>query len=397
MPQRPGAGMPAQKSNAPQTIIIKKRPAEAFGSGRDVCNSYPASPTYRPRHETSHQRRSPNRSLINLRGPKKHDAVLHNGEINDETTHGAPRNTRRTLLLYDRHGRSSSTQNCYLADPPAPTSGTAPPTPYDIGGSQRVSRDNKTPKGIFRTYTEDAVRTTSPQPSDHESDSGSAVYIGRHSQRRPRCRSGNIRQAYKNDKREAWPGDRESYEHHGSPVYHCDLESEDPINDCRPESPLVPPELASFSPTRSSFQVTPSSKSQKSNDPQFGEAFSYTVFYDFLRNASGRYGEEIFKNPALQPFFNERPLAVTLKELFTGIHKKVQIRQRTRDGATRFKTLEMNIIPGTKRGARVMYRRWGNFEDGFGGYYPDLHFVIEEVRPLPMRNISPYGSTKNPQ
>ena len=77
----------------------------------------------------------------------------------------------------------------------------------------------------------------------------------------------------------------------------------------------------------------------------------------------------------------ERPLPVTLEQLFTGCKKKMNIKRRIFDPSTgkrkmEEKVLEVDIKPGYKAGTKIKFKGWGDQEEGGT---QDLHFVITEV------------------
>lgn len=77
----------------------------------------------------------------------------------------------------------------------------------------------------------------------------------------------------------------------------------------------------------------------------------------------------------------ERPLAVTLEELYKGTHKKMKIKRKTFDPRTQKqnvedKILEMDIKPGYKAGTKMKFKGVGDQEEGGT---QDLHFIITEV------------------
>ena len=78
----------------------------------------------------------------------------------------------------------------------------------------------------------------------------------------------------------------------------------------------------------------------------------------------------------------ERPLPLTLEELFKGTHKKMKIKRKAFDEVTgkrttQDKVLEMDIKPGLKKGSKIKFKGVGDQEEGG---QQDLHFVVEEVR-----------------
>jgi DnaJ homolog subfamily B member 4 len=76
----------------------------------------------------------------------------------------------------------------------------------------------------------------------------------------------------------------------------------------------------------------------------------------------------------------ERPLPVTLEELFHGAHKKMKIKRKTYDEATgkrkvEDKILEMDIKPGLKAGSKIKFKGVGDQEEGG---QQDLVFIVTE-------------------
>lgn len=76
----------------------------------------------------------------------------------------------------------------------------------------------------------------------------------------------------------------------------------------------------------------------------------------------------------------ERPLPVTLEELYRGTHKKMKIKRKTFDPRTQRqnvedKILEMDIKPGYKAGTKMKFKGVGDQEEGGT---QDLHFIITE-------------------
>lgn len=77
----------------------------------------------------------------------------------------------------------------------------------------------------------------------------------------------------------------------------------------------------------------------------------------------------------------ERPLPVTLEELYRGTQKKMKIKRKTFDPRTQKrnvedKILEMEIKPGYKAGTKMKFKGVGDQEEGGT---QDLHFIITEV------------------
>lgn len=87
----------------------------------------------------------------------------------------------------------------------------------------------------------------------------------------------------------------------------------------------------------------------------------------------------------------ERPLPVTLEELYKGTHKKMKIKRKTFDQGTFMrkvedKILDMEIRPGYKAGTKIKFRGVGDQEEGGT---QDLHFIVTEVRLFFTRLVSP--------
>ena len=80
----------------------------------------------------------------------------------------------------------------------------------------------------------------------------------------------------------------------------------------------------------------------------------------------------------------ERPLPLTLEDLFKGTHKKMKIKRKIFDEKTGKRTtvdriLEMDIKPGLKAGSKIKFKGVGDQEEGGT---QDLHFIVSEVRHL---------------
>jgi DnaJ homolog subfamily B member 4 len=78
----------------------------------------------------------------------------------------------------------------------------------------------------------------------------------------------------------------------------------------------------------------------------------------------------------------EKPLPVTLEELFKGTTKKMKIQRKKFDNNTGKQTredriLEVPIKPGLKAGSKIKFKDVG---DQVEGGTQDLHFIVEEVR-----------------
>ncbi|KAL8764220.1 MAG: hypothetical protein Q9184_000189 [Pyrenodesmia sp. 2 TL-2023] len=76
----------------------------------------------------------------------------------------------------------------------------------------------------------------------------------------------------------------------------------------------------------------------------------------------------------------EKPLPLSLEDLFKGVHKKMRIKRKTYDDGSgkrkvEDKVLEMDILPGYKAGTKLKFAGWGDQEEGGT---QDLHFIIQE-------------------
>ncbi|MCJ1361473.1 hypothetical protein MMC16_000573 [Acarospora aff. strigata] len=75
----------------------------------------------------------------------------------------------------------------------------------------------------------------------------------------------------------------------------------------------------------------------------------------------------------------ERPLPLTLEELYDGTKKKMKIKRKTFDDtgkrSVQDKILEMDIKPGLKAGSKIKFKGVGDQEEGGT---QDLHFIVSE-------------------
>jgi DnaJ family protein B protein 4 len=76
----------------------------------------------------------------------------------------------------------------------------------------------------------------------------------------------------------------------------------------------------------------------------------------------------------------ERPLPLTLEEMYTGTHKKMKMQQKGFDEngkrTVKDRIMEMDIKPGLKKGSKIKFQNVGDLEEGGR---QDLHFIVEEV------------------
>lgn len=85
--------------------------------------------------------------------------------------------------------------------------------------------------------------------------------------------------------------------------------------------------------------------------------------------------------PTPEPTVVERPLPLSLEELFTGRQKKMRIQRKTYEETSGKRKLEdkmlnIEIKPGYKAGTKIKFKGVGDQEEGGT---QDLHFVIKEV------------------
>jgi len=112
------------------------------------------------------------------------------------------------------------------------------------------------------------------------------------------------------------------------------------------------------------------------------------IFSQFLggsraSGSSARHARRRERTPEVTTV--ERPLPLTLEELYKGTHKKMKIKRKTFDPRTNKrnvedKILDMDIKPGYKAGTKIKFKGVGDQEEGGT---QDLHFIITEVSPSP--------------
>jgi DnaJ homolog subfamily B member 4 len=98
--------------------------------------------------------------------------------------------------------------------------------------------------------------------------------------------------------------------------------------------------------------------------------------------AGSRRGTGNFRQPRPQTpevTVIERPLPVTLEEIFKGVHKRMKIKRKTYNAqgqrATEDKLLDMDVKPGLKAGSKIKFTGVGDQEEGGS---QDMHFIITE-------------------
>lgn len=105
------------------------------------------------------------------------------------------------------------------------------------------------------------------------------------------------------------------------------------------------------------------------------------------RSASSRFGEGLNdgagrRHATPEVTVLEKPLPVSLEELYNGTTKKMKIKRKTYDQATgkqstQDRILEVPIKKGLKAGSKIKFSDVG---DQVEGGTQDLHFVVQEVR-----------------
>lgn len=85
----------------------------------------------------------------------------------------------------------------------------------------------------------------------------------------------------------------------------------------------------------------------------------------------------------------EKPLAISLEDLYSGVTKKMKIKRKLFDDSGKRimtdKILEIPIKPGLKKGSKIKFKGVGDQEEGG---QQDLHFIVEEVSDPNMPGLS---------
>ncbi|KEY73303.1 hypothetical protein S7711_01422 [Stachybotrys chartarum IBT 7711] len=94
---------------------------------------------------------------------------------------------------------------------------------------------------------------------------------------------------------------------------------------------------------------------------------------------SGMNSESRNREPTPEVTTVERPLALTLEDLYNGVTKKMKIKRKTYDESGKRvqsdQILEVPIKPGLKKGSKIKFNGVG---DQVEGGRQDLHFIVEE-------------------
>ena len=93
-------------------------------------------------------------------------------------------------------------------------------------------------------------------------------------------------------------------------------------------------------------------------------------------------GRRRHRQPSPEITIVEKPLNVTLEEMYTGVSKKMKIKRKTFDQQTgkrnvEEKVLDMTVKPGWKAGTKIKFKGVGDQEEGGT---QDMHFIVTEVR-----------------
>lgn len=109
----------------------------------------------------------------------------------------------------------------------------------------------------------------------------------------------------------------------------------------------------------------------------FGGGFPSGARGTGSRRSTGNFRQPRPQTPEVSVI--ERPLPVTLEELYKGAHKKLKIKRKTfnQQGqrVTEDKILEMDIKPGLKAGSKIKFAGVGDQEEGGT---QDMHFIVTE-------------------
>lgn len=97
-------------------------------------------------------------------------------------------------------------------------------------------------------------------------------------------------------------------------------------------------------------------------------------------DAGGMGGSRPARQPTPEVTTVERPLPVSLEDMFKGANKKMKIKRKTFDDTgkrtTTDQVLDVPIKAGLKKGSKIRFKGVGDQEEGG---QQDLCFVIEEV------------------
>ena len=91
------------------------------------------------------------------------------------------------------------------------------------------------------------------------------------------------------------------------------------------------------------------------------------------------------REPEIETTVVEKPLPLTLEEMFNGTNKKLKVQRKTYDTRTGKQSVEDKILnvpikPGLKAGSKIKYENMG---DQVEGGVQDLHFIVKE-KPHPL-------------
>lgn len=99
-----------------------------------------------------------------------------------------------------------------------------------------------------------------------------------------------------------------------------------------------------------------------------------------MRTSFGEDGGRGARQPTPEVTTVERPLPLSLEDLFSGVTKKMKIKRKMFDDSGKRTTtdtvLEVPIKPGLKKGSKIRFKGVGDQEEGG---QQDLVFIVEEV------------------
>jgi DnaJ family protein B protein 4 len=99
-----------------------------------------------------------------------------------------------------------------------------------------------------------------------------------------------------------------------------------------------------------------------------------------MRSTFGSESMRSGRQPTPEVTTVERPLPLSLEDLFNGVTKKMKIKRKTFDESGKRTTtdtvLEVPIKPGLKKGSKIRFKGVGDQEEGG---QQDLVFIVEEV------------------
>lgn len=90
-------------------------------------------------------------------------------------------------------------------------------------------------------------------------------------------------------------------------------------------------------------------------------------------------GGSVVREPTPEVQIVEKPLPVSLEELYSGTHKRMKVKRKSFDASgkrsTQDRILEMDIKPGLRAGSKIKFKGVGDQEEGGT---QDFHFIVAE-------------------